>query len=283
MHALFCDFRDSLRWEKFGFSLEEIMIRTSSAAVAAAISSALFISTADAATAAQIKVLSGSAIETAMAVLIPQFEKSSGHKVISDFNGAIGAMADRILKGEAADVAIVSGLQIEMLEKQGKVISGSRTDIARVGVGLFVRKSAAKPDISSVDAFKHTMLAAKSIGWNDPAAGAPVSIYMIGVLERLGIADVMKPKTVAFKQRSERFEAVARGDVEIGFNQISEIIAAPGVDLVGPLPAPIQNYTLFAGGIVATSKEQDAAKAVIRFISSPVVQEIWKSKGFDAP
>jgi len=283
MHALFCDFRDSLRWEKFGFSLEEIMIRTSSAAVAAAISSALFISTADAATAAQIKVLSGSAIETAMAVLIPQFEKSSGHKVISDFNGAIGAMADRILKGEAADVAIVSGLQIEMLEKQGKVISGSRTDIARVGVGLFVRKSAAKPDISSVDAFKHTMLAAKSIGWNDPAAGAPVSIYMIGVLERLGIADVMKPKTVAFKQRSERFEAVARGDVEIGFNQISEIIAAPGVDLVGSLPAPIQNYTLFAGGIVATSKEQNAAKALIRFISSPVVQEIWKSKGFDAP
>jgi molybdate transport system substrate-binding protein len=262
---------------------EEIMIRTSSAAVAAAISSALFISTADAATAAQIKVLSGSAIETAMAVLIPQFEKSSGHKVISDFNGAIGAMADRIQKGDAADVAIVSGLQIEMLEKQGKVISGSRTDIARVGVGLFVRKGAAKPDISSVDAFKRTMLAAKSIGWNDPAAGAPVSIYMIGVLERLGIADVMKPKTVAFKQRSERFEAVARGDVEIGFNQISEIIAAPGVDLVGSLPAPIQNYTLFAGGIVATSKEQNAAKALIRFISSPVVQEIWKSKGFDAP
>jgi molybdate transport system substrate-binding protein len=283
MHALFCDFRDSLRWEKFGFSLEEIMIRTSSAAVAAAISSALFISTADAATAAQIKVLSGSAIETAMAVLIPQFEKSSGHKVISDFNGAIGAMADRIQKGDAADVAIVSGLQIEMLEKQGKVISGSRTDIAKVGVGLFVRKGAAKPDISSVDAFKRTMLAAKSIGWNDPAAGAPVSIYMIGVLERLGIADVMKPKTVAFKERSERFEAVARGDVEIGFNQISEIIAAPGVDLVGSLPAPIQNYTLFAGGIVATSKEQNAAKALIRFISSPVVQEIWKSKGFDAP
>jgi molybdate transport system substrate-binding protein len=268
---------------EFGFSLEEIMIRTSSAAVAAAISSALFISTADAATAAQIKVLSGSAIETAMAVLIPQFEKSSGHKVISDFNGAIGAMADRIQKGDAADVAIVSGLQIEMLEKQGKVISGSRTDIAKVGVGLFVRKGAAKPDISSVDAFKRTMLAAKSIGWNDPAAGAPVSIYMIGVLERLGIADVMKPKTVAFKQRSERFEAVARGDVEIGFNQISEIIAAPGVDLVGSLPAPIQNYTLFAGGIVATSKEQNAAKALIRFISSPVVQEIWKSKGFDAP
>jgi molybdate transport system substrate-binding protein len=259
------------------------MIRPSSAAVAAAISSVLFIATADAAIAAQIKILAGSAIETAMAVLIPQFEKSSGHKVISDFNGAIGAMADRVQKGEAADVVIVSAPQIETLEKQGKVVPGSRADIARVGVGLFVRKGAPKPDISSVEAFKRTMLAAKSIGWNDPAAGAPVSLYMIGVLERLGIADAMKSKTVAFKRRSERFEAVARGDVEIGFNQISEIIAAPGVDLVGPLPAPIQNYTLFAGGIVAIGKEQDAAKALIGFISSAGAQETWKSKGFDAP
>jgi molybdate transport system substrate-binding protein len=180
-------------------------------------------------------------------------------------------------------VVIVSRLQIDALEKQGKVAAGSRIDIAKVGVGLFVRKGSPKPDVSSVDAFKRAMLAAKSIGWNDPAAGAPVSIYMLGVLERLGIADVMKPKTVAFKQRSERFEAVARGDVEIGFNQISEIIVAPGIDLVGPLPTPLQNFTLFAGGIVSTSKEQDAAKALIRFISSPAAQVIWKTKGFDAP
>lgn len=251
--------------------------------IAAAISSMLMFATADDASAAQIKMLAGSAIETAMAVLIPQFEQQSGHKVAFDFNGAIGAMTARVRNGEAADVAIVSRQQIEALEKDGKVISGSRADIAKVGVGLFVRKGAPKPDISSVDAFKRAMLEAKSIGWNDPAAGAPVSIYMIGVLERLGIADVMKPKTVAFKQRSERFEAVARGDVEIGFNQISEIIAAPGVDLVGPLPAPIQNFTLFTGGIVATSKEQEAAKALIRFISSPAAQVTWKTKGFDAP
>ena len=259
------------------------MIRTSSAAVAAAISYLLFIATADVATAAQIKILAGSAIATAMAVLIPQFEKSSGHQVAFDSDGAIGAMADRVQKGEAADVVIVSGLQIDALEKQGKVVAGSRTDIAKVGVGLFVRKGAPKPDISSVDAFKRTMLAARSIGWNDPAAGAPVSIYMLDVLERLGIADVMKSKTVAFKQRSERFESVARGDVEIGFNQISEIIAAPGVDLVGPLPAPIQNFTLFAGGIVVTSKEQEAAKALIRFVSSRAAQPTWETKGFDAP
>ena len=258
------------------------MIRTSSAAVAAAISSLMF-SNANVAAAAQIKILAGSAIETAMAVLIPQFEKSSGHKVTFDFNGAIGAMTDRVQKGEAADVVVVSGAQIDALEKQGKVVAGSRTDIAKVGIGLFVRKGAPEPDIRSVDAFKRTMLAARSIGWNDPAAGAPVSIHMIGVLERLGITDAMKPKTVAFQHRSERFEAVARGDVEIGFNQISEIIAAPGVDLVGSLPAPIQNFTLFAAGVVATSKEQEAAKALIRFITAPGAQPVWKTKGFDAP
>jgi molybdate transport system substrate-binding protein len=259
------------------------MIRTSSAAVAAAISSLLLVATTDVSPAAQIKILSGSAVEPAMAVLIPQFERSSGHKVTFDFDGAIGAMTERVKAGEAADVVIVSGPQLDMLEKQGKIVSASRGDIAKVGVGLFVRKGAPKPDIGSVEAFKRTMLAAKSIGWNDPAAGAPVSIYMIGVMERLGIADVMKPKTVAFKQRSERFEAVARGDVEIGFNQISEIIIAPGVELLGPLPDQLQNYTLFAGGIVASSKEQEAAKALLRFVSSPAAQETWKAKGFETP
>jgi molybdate transport system substrate-binding protein len=251
------------------------------AAVISGLSSS--IATADIAAAAQIKILAGSAIETAMAVLIPQFEKSSGHKVVFDFNGAIGAMTERVRKGEAADVVIVSRQQIESLEKEGRVVSGSRADIAKVGVGVFVRKGAPKPDISSVEAFKRTMLAAKSIGWNDPAAGAPVSIYLLGVIERLGIADVMKPKTVAFKARSERFEAVARGDVAIGFNQISEIIAVPSVDLVGPLPSPIQNYTLFAGGIVTASKEQEAAKELIRFMSTPAAQATWKLKGFEVP
>jgi len=232
---------------------------------------------------AEIKILAGSAIETVMSELIPKFEQSSGHKVTHDFNGAIGEMANRLLKGEAADVGMVSGAQIDNLIKQGRVVAGSRTDIAKVGVGIFVRKGAPKPDISSVEAFKRTMLAAKSIGWNDPAAGAPVSIYMLGALERLGIAEQMKPKTVAFKQRSERFAAVARGDVEIGFNQISEIVVAPGVDLVGPLPAEIQNYTLFAAGLIASSKEQQAGKVFIQFVSSPAAQAVWKAKGFEAP
>lgn len=233
--------------------------------------------------AAEIKVIAGSAVTPVMAELVPAFEKSTGHKVLPDFDGAIGTMTDRLLKGEVADVAIVSGGQIDNLVREGKVVAGSRNDIAKVGVGIFVRKGAVKPDISTVEAFKHAMLAAKSIGYNDPAAGAPVSIYLIGLFERLGIASEMKQKTTAFKQRSERFEAVARGDVEIGFNQISEIVAVPNVDLVGPLPPPIQQYTLFASGIVAAGSQKDAGSAFVGYISSPSAQAIWKAKGFEAP
>jgi len=209
----------------------------------------------------RIKVLAGSAVETAMSEFIPAFERASGHKVTHDFNGAIGQMTERVLSGEPADVVIVSAAQIDRLLNVGKVVDGTRREITKVAIGVFVRKGAPKPDIASVAAFKRAMLMAKSIGWNDPAAGAPVSLHMIGVLQRLGIAEEMNAKTVAFKQRSERFAAVARGDVEIGFNQISEIIAAPGVELVGPVPSEIQNYTLFAAGIMVETKSVEASGA----------------------
>jgi molybdate transport system substrate-binding protein len=251
-------------------------------AVLATASTLLFVALPCGAFAAEIKVLSGSGVQPVMLELIPDFERSSGHTVRFDY-GTVGGMADRVQRDEAVDVVIASAPQIVFLEEHGKVIAGSRADLAKSGIGLFVRKGAPKLDIGSVEAFKRTMLAAKSIGWNDPAAGAPVSIYMIDLFERLGIAAEMTPKTVAFKQRSERFEAVARGDVEIGFNQISEIVAAPGVDLLGPLPAPIQNYTLFTAGVVAASKDRAAAHALVQFISSAAAQAVMKSKGFEAP
>lgn len=260
------------------------MIRTSQAAsIAPTIIFLLLLAAAPSvAFSSDLKVLSGSGVQPVMIEIIPQFERTSGHKVTFDY-GTVGDMADRVQKGEVADVVIASGPQIETLEKQGKVIAGTRADLAKTGIGLFVKKGAPKPDISSVEAFKHTMLAAKSIGWNDPAAGAPVSIYMIDALERLGIAAEMKAKTTMFKKRSERFEAVARGDVEIGFNQISEIVAAPRVDLVGPLPAAIQHYTLFTAGIVASSKDQEAAKALLQYITSSASRALMKTKGFETP
>jgi molybdate transport system substrate-binding protein len=245
-------------------------------------SALLAIALGQGANAADIKALSGSGVHPVMDEVIPKFEQSSGHKVKFDY-GTVGGMAARVRDGEIADVIIASRAQVDALIAGGKVMPDSRVDLAKTGVGIFVRKGAPRPNIDTVEAFKRTMLRANSIGWNDPAAGAPVSIYMIGLLERLGIAEQMKPKTTAFKQRSERFEAVARGDVEIGFNQISEILAEPHVDLVGPLPAEIQHYTVFTAGIVASSRQPEAGKALVQFISSPEVRALIKAKGFDLP
>jgi molybdate transport system substrate-binding protein len=235
------------------------------------------------ANAAEIKVIGGSAVAPVLAGLIADFERTSGHKVQMDLDGAIGAMVDRVRKGAVADVVIVSGDQIDALIDEGKVVAGSRTDIGEVGIGLFVRNGAPKRDISSVEAFEKVLHAAKSIGYNDPAAGAPVGVYLVGLFERLGIAAEMESKTVVFRQRSERFEAVARGDVEIGFNQISEIVVAPGIDLVGPLPKAVQRYTLFSGGILAGSREQAAGKEFVTFIAAPQVSNVWRAKGFEVP
>jgi molybdate transport system substrate-binding protein len=239
----------------------------------------LFACAATIAAAAELKVLTGSAMDEPMRELIPQFERASGHKVVMDSDGAIGAMAKRVENGEAADVLIASRAQIAALEKQGKV-SGAR-EIARLGVGVFVRKGVAKADISSVEAFKTAMLAAKSIGYNDPAAGAPVGLYLLGLFERMGIAQEMQRKTVVFKQRTERFAPVARGEVEIGFNQVSEIIVQPGVELLGPLPPSIQNYTVFTAGVVASGKARDASRAFVDFIASPAASAVFKAKGFE--
>ena len=233
------------------------------------------------AAAGEIKVLAGSAVDTAFAVLIPQYERASGDKVRFDGDGAIGQMAKRVEAGEAADVIVVSRPLIDGLEQKGRLMPGTSRVIARMGVGVFVRKGAPKPDISTPDAFKAAMLATKSIGYNDPALGAPVSLYLLGLFERMGIANEMKQKTVVFRQRNERFAPVARGEVEIGFNQLGEIIVQPGIDLVGPLPAPIQNYTVFTAAVVAAGKNPEAAKRFIDFIASRDAAAVFKAKGFE--
>src|SRR5437016_3006495 len=176
-----------------------------------------------------------------MVALIPDFEKSSGHNVTITY-GTAGAVADRVQKGEAADVVISSGPLIDQLQAQGKVVAGSRVNLTKVGIGVFVRKGAVKPDISSADAFKRSMLAARSIAYPDPAGGGASGIYVASLLERLGIAAEMKPKT-KLSTLETLYASVASGDVEIGFNQISEILAQLTVELAGPLPPATQNYT----------------------------------------
>jgi len=230
--------------------------------------------------AAEINVLSAVALHPAIDALIPDFEKSSGHKVTVAY-GTAGGVAERVQKGESVDLVISAAPRIDQLQAQGKVVAGDRVIIAKVGVGAFVRKGAAKPDISSADAFKRSMLAARSIAYPDPAGGGASGIYVASLLERLGIAEEMKPKTKLLPPTEALYGSVASGDVEIGFNQISEILAQPTVELAGPLPSAIQNYTQFAPGIVTGSSQADAARALASFLSSPPAQAILKAKGFE--
>ena len=247
----------------------------------AAISCLLLVATASSvASAAEIKVLSPIGLKPAMIELIPHFEKSSGDKVTVDY-ATVAAIAGRIQKGEAADVAIATRQQIANLQKQGRIAEGSSVEIAKQGVGVFVRKGAPKPDISSVETFKRTLLAAKSIAHSDPVRGGATATYIAGLLGRLDIAADIKPKITIFPPGV--YDAIVKGEVEIGFGGISEIMADPRVELVGPLPAALQNYTLFAAGIVASSKQQDAGKALIQFISSPDAAAVIKAKGYERP
>jgi molybdate transport system substrate-binding protein len=218
-------------------------------------------------------------LHPAIDALIPEFEESSGHKVTAAY-GTAGAVADRVQKGEAADIVISSVPMIDRLQAQGKVVSGDRVIIAKVGVGAFVRKGTAKPDISSVDAFKRSMLAAKSIAYPDPAGGGASGIYVASLLERLGIAAEMKPKT-KLSTLGTLYVSVASGEVEIGFNQVSEILAQPTIELAGPLPPEIQNYTQFLPGVVTGSSQANAARALVTFLYSPAAKTVLKTKGFE--
>ena len=212
-----------------------------SACATIALGLALFgISAGTIARAAEIRLLCAVALHPAIDALIPDFEKSSGHKITVAY-GTAGAVADRVQKGEAADIVISSVPMIDRLQAQGKVIAGDRIIMAKVGVGAFVRKGAAKPDISSADAFKRSILAATSITYPNSSGGGASGIYVASLLERLGIAVEMKSKTKLLPPTEVLYGSVASGDVEIGFNQISEILAQPIVELAGPLPLTIQN------------------------------------------
>jgi len=248
--------------------------------IAMAIFSLLGMAAITPATSAELYVLSPTALRSSMQELIPQFESSSGHKIKVGY-GPAGALARRIRQGEVLDVGIVTGAQIDDLQKQRKIMAGSKTNIARVGVGVFVRKGAAKPDIRSVEAFKRALLAAKTIGHFDPAGGAPSGILAARLLSSLDIGAELKSKIKVYPPGGSIYVAISKGEIQIGLGQITEIVAQPTAELVGPLPAKIQNYTLFAAGIAAVSKTQDAAKSLIDFLTSAAAARVMKAKGLE--
>ena len=228
---------------------------------------------------AEIKVLTAGAFKQVLLALLPDFERTSGHKVTVE-NDTVGALTKRIEGGEAFDLAVLTPKAVDDLAKEGKFAAGSRVNLARVGVGVVVKDGTPKPDISSVAAFKQALLAAKSVAYIDPAAGGSSGIYVAGLLDKLGIAGEVKPKAKLIPGGAVA-EHVAKGEAELGIHQISEILPVKGVTLVGPLPAEIQNYTVYAAGIGAHAKESDAAKALLKTLTSPAAAEVLKSKGME--
>jgi molybdate transport system substrate-binding protein len=231
------------------------------------------------AAAAEIKVLTAGAFKQVLLVLVPDFEKQTGHKVVLE-NDTVGALTKRIEGGEAFDLAVLTPAAVNDLSTKGKFVAGSRTNLGRVGVGVVVKEGAPKPDISSVDAFKKTLLAAKSVAYIDPAAGGSSGIYVAGLLDKLGIAADVKPKAKLIPGGAVA-EHIARGEAEIGIHQISEILPVKGITLIGPLPADIQNYTVYAAGLGANGKESEAAKALLKTLSGPGAADVLKSKGME--
>ncbi len=211
--------------------------------------------------------------------LVPEFEKATGHKVVVD-NGTVGQLQKRVDDGEAFDVLVLSPKGIEDYIKSGKIVAGSNANLAKVGVGVMVKEGAPKPDISTVEAFKQALLKAKSVGYIDPASGGSSGIYVAGLLDKLGIADQIKPKA-KLQKGGHVSDLVKTGEAEIGIHQMSEIVGQPGVILIGPLPAEIQNYTVYAVGLGTGAKEAEAAKAFIKVLIGPSAAGVLKSKGME--
>ena len=240
--------------------------------------------------ATEIKFLCAAALESWMTEVIPEFQRTSGHDVKSAFQ-IINVITERVWKGDAVDLAIVSPEQWEDLSKEGKLDPSVRTVIAKVGYGVFVKKGAARPDISSVKSLRRALVNAGSIATFNPAfgRGSPTVVYVAHLFDRLGISDELKPKlryptrqgTPPQPVSAPLFELVANGDAEIGIAQISETLQAPGVELVGPMPTEIQEFTIFTTVIPANAKEPAAAKAFIDFLTSPKATPTLKSKGLE--
>ena len=236
---------------------------------------------ATAADAAEIRVLTAGAMKAVVVALAPEFEKQTGHTLSVD-NGTAGALAKRIGDGEAFDVAIITPAAIGGLAKAGKIAESGQAVVAKVGIGVAVKEGAAVPDISTVAAFRAALLAAKSVAYIDPKAGGSSGIYFDALLDKLGIGEAVRAKA-KLKQGGYVAELVADGTAEIAVHQISEIVPVKSVTLVGPLPAEIQNMTVYAAGIGAAAREPAAAQALIAFLTGAAAAPVLKARAMEKP
>jgi len=234
-----------------------------------------------AADAAEVRVMISGGLTAAFNTLVPEFERQTGNKVLVAYGPSMGtttnAIPMRLERGEPADVLIMVGYALGDLIKKGKVVEASSVDLVKSPIGIAVKSGAPKPDISTSDAVKRNLLAAKSVAYSDSASGVYISTEMF---DKLGIAAEMKDKAKMIPATPVG-EIVANGEAELGFQQISELKPVKGIDIVGPLPVDLQKITIFSAGIATVSKEPEAGKALIKFLASPAARKTIIDSGLD--
>jgi len=230
--------------------------------------------------AAEIKALLALGIKDVIDDLGPEFERASGHKLAIKY-GTLGGVVKLVQGGETGDVVIIPRQGIDGLVKDGKATAGSATDIARSEVVVVYRKGAPKPDVSSPDALKRTLLAAKSIAYSNPADGGASAIHFAKVIDRLGIAKEMKPKTVFAKAGRDTGVVVASGKAELGVNQLQVLFSVEGIEVAGPLPGNLGATTVFTSAIMTGAKNAAPAQALVKFLRTPEAAKVIKAKGMN--
>ena len=249
---------------------------------ALALIAALIVAT-NSAQAAEIHALITTAMKAAIDDLVPKFERDTGNTVGVSY-GPSGGIARRFIGGEPADVIVIDSGALDDLIRQGKVLPDP-TRIASTGIGICVRKGAPRPDVSTPEALKRALLAAKSIAHTAPAGGGITAAHIMKLFERLGIAAEVTPKVklAAGGPNGRVSVLVSSGEAEIGLQQVSELMSNPGVDVIGMLPAELQQITTYSAGVTASAKEPEAAKALIKALTAPSAAAIFKAKGLDLP
>jgi molybdate transport system substrate-binding protein len=226
---------------------------------------------------AELRVMTSDGMKPVVQELTPEIEHFTGRKLAAQFDSSKN-LRDKIQAGEPFDAAIITSDVLDALIQQGKISAASRREISRTGIGVGVRAGAPKPDISTPEALKRTLLNAKSLSFNPSGASA---VHTYDMLARLGITDAMKPKLILNAEAGRPQQMVAEGKVELVISLIPEIKFFPGVELVGPVPAEFQSYINFAAGVATNARDADAAKALIQYLTGPAVPLVLKAKGME--
>jgi molybdate transport system substrate-binding protein len=250
--------------------------------LAIAIAATFGLIAAGGAQAAEIKALISTAMKAPFEEIVAQFEKTSGHKVHATF-GPTGVLTRLVSDGEVADLVILGGDNTATLISKGKIAAGSNADVARGMIGAGVATGRPQPDISSEGAFRAALLSAKAVAVTDPAGGGSSGIYFSKLFDKMGIAETLKPKLKLAAGGPNGYAAtfVVNGEADFAMQPIPELMAVPGIEIVGPLPGAFQNVTIYSAGIPASAKETDAAKALIKALTAPASAAIYRSKGLE--